>query len=56
MDCSVVAAAIVHVIYVAKYEKARHPSIAMVPAIIAAEAELCWSLVSAKIPVRNPWV
>lgn len=42
--------AIVHVVYVAKYEEAAHPSIAMVPALIIAQAELCWSLVSATIP------
>ena len=44
------AAAIVHAVYVAKYEHSQHPSIAMVPAVVAAEAELCWSLVSAAIP------
>ena len=47
---SVAAAAIVHAVYVANYERSQHPSIALVPAFVAAEAELCWSLTSATIP------
>ncbi|KAK3714682.1 hypothetical protein LTR37_007662 [Vermiconidia calcicola] len=46
----VAAAAIMHAVWVARHEKSVHPSIAMVPTIIIAEAELCWSLVSATIP------
>lgn len=47
---SVAALAIAHAVFVARYASASHPSLAMVPTIVFAEAELCWSLVSATIP------
>ncbi|KAK3720826.1 hypothetical protein LTR37_003489 [Vermiconidia calcicola] len=46
----VAAAAIMHAVWVFRHAKSVHPSLAMVPTIIIAEAELCWSLVSATIP------
>lgn len=47
---SVVLLAILHAVYINRQEHSRHPSLAVVPSIIIAEAELCWSLLSATIP------
>ena len=47
---SVAGVAIIHVVYVYHFEKSSHPSLAMVPTIVIAQTELCWSLVSATIP------
>ncbi|KAK3699759.1 hypothetical protein LTR37_016268 [Vermiconidia calcicola] len=42
--------AVMHAVYVSDYEEHSPPSLAMVRAIVVAEVEICWSLVSAAIP------
>ena len=42
--------AIAHAIYSARVSNNPHPGLAFVPALALAEAELCWSLISATIP------
>lgn len=47
---SVAALAIAHAVYSAKISADPRPGLAFVPALALAEAELCWSLISATIP------
>jgi len=47
---SVAALAIAHAVYSAKTSTNLRPGLAFVPALALAEAELCWSLISATIP------
>jgi hypothetical protein len=46
----VAALAIAHATYSARTSTTLHPGLAFVPALALAEAELCWSLISATIP------
>ncbi|KAK4954574.1 hypothetical protein LTR10_008007 [Elasticomyces elasticus] len=46
----VIATAVVHAIYVNRFASSQHPSMTLVPVIIAAECELSWSILSATIP------
>ncbi|KAF2772120.1 hypothetical protein EJ03DRAFT_267180 [Teratosphaeria nubilosa] len=46
----VIALAIAHAVYVDRFQATDRPGMALTPVIIFAEAELCWSLISATIP------
>ncbi|OQO08166.1 hypothetical protein B0A48_06960 [Cryoendolithus antarcticus] len=46
----VAALAITHAVYASRLPRSAHPSLASIPRIALAEAELCWSIVSATIP------
>nr|OQO17916.1 hypothetical protein B0A51_12471 [Rachicladosporium sp. CCFEE 5018] len=46
----VAALAVTHAVYASRLPRSAHPSLASIPRIALAEAELCWSIVSATIP------
>jgi hypothetical protein len=48
--CRVAALAVAHAVYSARTSTNPRPGLAFVPALALAEAELCWSLISATIP------
>lgn len=48
--CRVAALAITHAVYMHRAYSADRQGVAFVPAIVLAESELCWSLISATIP------
>lgn len=47
---SVVALSVAHAVSIARVSSSPNPGVAFVPAIVFAECELCWSLISATIP------
>ena len=53
---SVAALAILHVHLVGNYIHSKNPSLAIVPALVCQQVELCWSLISATIPNLKPFV
>lgn len=52
----VAALSIIHLHYIAEFTKSTNPGIALVPAVVILQVQLCWSLISATIPNLKSFV
>ncbi|KIV81888.1 hypothetical protein PV11_04038 [Exophiala sideris] len=50
------ALSIIHLKYISEYTTSKNPGIALVPALVLQQVELCWSLIAATIPNLKSFV